>query len=96
MPVQYSNGGLTTGSEYQTKFSLVFKLCYLPQEVLTLKWRSNNRPFKDQTTFDHSNTKLVWYSDPHFNRETKNTKKIFFIVVQQLNIIKARVECPFF
>ena len=40
-------------SEYRTKFSLVFK------------WHSNKEPFSDQTTFDHLNNRLVWYSDPH-------------------------------
>ena len=25
----------------------------------------NNRPFSDQTTFDHLNNGLVWYADPH-------------------------------
>ena len=40
-------------SKYQTKFSPVFK------------WHLNNRPFGDQTTFDHFNTRLVRYSDPH-------------------------------
>ena len=42
--------------EYQTKFCPIFK------------WRSNNRPLGDRTTFDHSNTRLVRYSDPHWIR----------------------------
>ena len=25
----------------------------------------NSRPFDYQTTFDHLNTRLVWYSDPY-------------------------------
>ena len=41
------------GFDYQTKFSPV------------LKWHSNNGPFGDRTTFDHSNIRLVQYSDPH-------------------------------
>ena len=42
-------------SEYQTKFSPVFK------------WHSNTEPFDDHTTFDHLNSRLVRYSDPHCN-----------------------------
>ena len=59
MVVQYSDHHLDTGlvfkwwSEYWTKFSPVFK------------WHSNNRPFGDLTAFDHLNTRLVRYSDPH-------------------------------
>ena len=44
-------------SEYQTKFSPVFK------------WHSNNGPFDDHTTFDHSNTRIVQYSDPHSKQQ---------------------------
>ena len=29
------------------------------------KWHSNTRPFVHPTPFDHLNTRLVWYSDPH-------------------------------
>ena len=29
------------------------------------KWHSHTRPFGDQTTFDHLNTRLVWYTDPN-------------------------------
>ena len=42
-------------SEYRTKSSPVFK------------WHSNNGPFDNRTTFDHLNTRLVRYSDPHCN-----------------------------
>ena len=30
-----------------------------------LKWHQNNRPFGIRPLFDHSNTKLVWYTDPN-------------------------------
>ena len=59
MVVRYSDHHSNTGpvfkwcSEYRTKFSPVFK------------WNSSNWPFGDQTTYDHSNTRLVQYSDPH-------------------------------
>ena len=39
--------------EDRTKFSSV------------IKWHLNTGPFCDQTTFNHSNTRLVGYSDPH-------------------------------
>ena len=61
MVVQYSDHHLNTGpvfkwcSEHRTKFCPVFK------------WHLSNRPFGDQTTFDHLNTRLVRYSDPHCN-----------------------------
>ena len=29
------------------------------------KWHWNTRPFGIQPFFDHLNTKLVWYPDPH-------------------------------
>ena len=57
--VQYSDHHSNTGpvfkwrSEYRTKSSPVFK------------WHSNNGPFGDHTTFNHLNTRLVRYSDPH-------------------------------
>ena len=72
--VQYSDHHLNTGlvfkwwSEYRTKFSLVFK------------WHSDNRPFGDWTTFNHLNTRLVWYSDPHCTFE-----KCFLILQIVLN-----------
>ena len=59
MVVRYSDHHWNTSplfkwwSEYRTKFSPVFK------------WHSNNGPFGNQTTFDHLNTRLVRYSDPH-------------------------------
>ena len=59
MVVQYSDHHLNTSpvfkwcSQCQTKFSPVFK------------WHSNNGSFGDRTTFDHLNTRLVRYSDPH-------------------------------
>ena len=38
---------------------------------LNLVWYSNGiqstGPFRIQTTFDYSNTALVWYSDPHYD-----------------------------
>ena len=40
-------------SKCQTKFGPVFK------------WHSNTGLFSDQTTFDHLNTRLVRYSNPH-------------------------------
>ena len=55
----YSDHHLKTGlvfkwqSEYRTKFIPVFK------------WHSHNGPFSNRTTFDHSNTRLVQYSDLH-------------------------------
>ena len=53
--VRYSNGSwvFRPPFEYRTKFSPVFK------------WHLNNGPFGDQTTFDHINSRLVQYSDPH-------------------------------
>ena len=39
-------------TEYRTKYSPVFK------------WHSTTGPFGNQTTLDHSNTRLVQYSDP--------------------------------
>ena len=59
MVVRYSDHHANTGpvfkwwSEYWTKFSRVFK------------WHSNNGSFGDRTIFDHLNTRLVRYSDPH-------------------------------
>ena len=39
---------------------------YLPYKFSPVfKWHSNNRPFSNRTTFDHSNTRQVMYSDPH-------------------------------
>ena len=57
--VWYSDHHFNTGpvfiwwSEFRTKFSPIFK------------WHLNNGPFGDWTTFDHLNTRLVRYSDPH-------------------------------
>ena len=59
MVVGYSDHHSNTGpvlkwwSEYNTKFSPVFK------------WHLNNGQFGDRTTFDHSKARLVRYSDPH-------------------------------
>ena len=32
---------------------------------LVFKWHSKTRPFGIQPLFEHLNTRLVWYSDPH-------------------------------
>ena len=58
MVVWYSDHHWNTGpvfkwwSEYWSKFSPVFK------------WHTNIEPLGHQTTFNHSNTRLVWRSDP--------------------------------
>ena len=59
MVVQYSyhhlnsSPGFKWWSEYHTNFCPVFK------------GHLNTGPFGHRTTFDHLNTRLVWYSDPH-------------------------------
>ena len=48
---------------------------------LVFKWHSNNWPFGDRTTFDHSNTRLVQYSDPHFIAKTNEKIKCYHLLI---------------
>ena len=46
----------------------------------------NNGPFRDRTTFDHSNTRLIRYSDPHCIYLTIGVFPNFFLFGEHLLI----------
>ena len=48
---------------------------------LVFKWHLKTRPFGIQTIFDHLNTRLVWYSDPHCS--PNNSFQIFIVLIHK-------------
>ena len=60
---------------------------------LVFKWHLNTGPFGIQTFFNHLNTELVWYSDPHYHNTNSNSvhynlvvyaKKLLIFEITQL------------
>ena len=43
---------------------VIIRFLFIIQVIRCMTDGLNNRPFYDQTVWDHSNTKLVWYSVP--------------------------------
>ena len=68
MVVGYSDHYLNTGPLYKwwSEFSWVFK------------WHLNTGPFSYRAIFDHLNTRMVWYSDPHCIQKLSKTEPAWF------------------